>query len=596
MDAHKKPTKTNHRSACAEVMKKIDHMNPWFGMEQEYLLLDRDGYPLGWPKHGYPAPQGPYYCGVGANKVFGREVVNAHYRACLHAGLRIFGINAEVTPGQWEFQLGTCEGISMGDELWMARYLLHRVAEQFGVSVTFHPKPAVTMGDWNGAGCHCNFSTDEMRAEGGMKVIEAAMPKLAATHKEAISVYDPHGGEDNKHRLTGRHETSSAEKFTWGVANRAASVRIPRGVAQEGKGYLEDRRPSSNCDPYQATYIWIDGTGENLRDKQRTLDKDPGAVENYPHWSFDGSSTYQAEKGEDSDMILVKSINVVQPVALYPDPFCGGHHKLVLCEVLDAHRKPAKTNHRHACKAVMDKIMHTNPLFGMEQEYLLLDRDDHPLGWPKHGFPRPQGPYYCAIGADRTFGREIITTHYRASLYAGLELFGTNAEVTPGQWEFQLGQCKGIDMGDQLWMARYLLQRVAEQFGVTVTFHPKPAITRGNWNGAGCHCNFSTDDMRAEGGLKVIEAAMPKLEATHKECIRVYDPHDGEDNKHRLTGKHETSSAEFFSWGVANRAVSVRIPRGVALAKKGYLEDRRPSSNCDPYQVTRMIAESILLR
>ncbi|KAK6039691.1 glutamate--ammonia ligase, catalytic domain protein, partial [Cooperia oncophora] len=255
LDPQKKPTKTNHRSACAEVMKKIDHMNPWFGMEQEYLLLDRDGYPLGWPKHGYPAPQGPYYCGVGANKVFGREVVNAHYRACLHAGLRLFGINAEVTPGQWEFQLGNCEGISMGDELWMARYLLHRVAEQFGVSVTFHPKPAVTMGDWNGAGCHCNFSTDEMRAEGGLAKIEAAMPKLAATHKEAISVYDPHGGEDNKHRLTGRHETSSFDKFSWGVANRAASVRIPRGVAQEGKGYLEDRRPSSNCDPYQVTRI-----------------------------------------------------------------------------------------------------------------------------------------------------------------------------------------------------------------------------------------------------------------------------------------------------------------------------------------------------
>ncbi|KAK6011601.1 glutamate--ammonia ligase, catalytic domain protein [Ostertagia ostertagi] len=164
---------TNHRSACAEVMKKIDHMKPWFGMEQEYLLLDRDGYPLGWPKHGYPAPQGPYYCGVGANKVFGREVVNAHYRACLHAGLRLFGINAEVTPGQWEFQLGNCEGISMGDELWMARYLLHRVAEQFGVSVTFHPKPAVTTGDWNGAGCHCNFSTEEMRNEGGLAIIEA---------------------------------------------------------------------------------------------------------------------------------------------------------------------------------------------------------------------------------------------------------------------------------------------------------------------------------------------------------------------------------------------------------------------------------------
>ncbi|KJH48556.1 glutamate--ammonia ligase, catalytic domain protein [Dictyocaulus viviparus] len=194
------------------------------------------------------------------------------------------------------------------------------------------------------------------------------------------------------------------------------------------------------------------------------------------------------------------------------------------------------------------------------------------------------------------------------------------AEVTPGQWEFQIGQCDGIEASDQLWMARYLLHRVAEQFGVCVTFHPKPTVTKGDWNGAGCHCNFSTEEMRSEGGIKAIEAAVKKLEKTHNEAVRLYDPHDGDDNKKRkisakhcertpgnnrikknisicrLTGKHETSSYERFTWGVANRAASVRIPRGVALANKGYLEDRRPSSNCDPYQVTRLIVESILLK
>ncbi|EYB90303.1 hypothetical protein Y032_0221g2543 [Ancylostoma ceylanicum] len=277
---------------------------------------------------------------------------------------------------------------------------------------------------------------------------------------------------------------------------------------------------------FLATYIWVDGTGEILREKTRTLENDPGAPENYPRWSFDGSSTYQALKGEDSDMIL-------KPAAVYPDPFFGGNHKLVLCKVLDPHEKPAKTNHRAKCKEVMDKIDHTNPWFGMEQEYLFLDRDGHPLGWPKFGFPKPQGPYYCAVGGDRIFGREIVNTHYRASIYAGLAIFGINSEVTPGQWEYQLGQCRGIEMGDQMWMSRYLLHRVAEQFGVTVTFHPKPAITKGNWNGAGCRCNFSTEEMRGEGGTAAIEAAMPKLEATHKECIRVYDPYDGEDKKHR---------------------------------------------------------------
>ncbi|EYB90306.1 hypothetical protein Y032_0221g2545 [Ancylostoma ceylanicum] len=247
-----------------------------------------------------------------------------------------------------------------------------------------------------------------------------------------------------------------------------------------------------------ATYVWIDGTGENLREKTRTLENDPGQPGKYPTWSFDGSSTYQAAKGDDSDMNL-------KPVAIYPDPFLGGNHKLVLCETLDPNNKPTKNNHRHACNKVMEKIDHLNPWFGMEQEYLLLDRDGYPLGWPKHGYPAPQGPYYCGVGANKVFGREIVNAHYRACLYAGLHIFGINAEVTPGQWEFQLGTCRGIAMGDELWMARYLLHRIAEQFGVSVTFHPRPQVTSGDWNGAGCHCNFSTDQMRADGGLKVIE-------------------------------------------------------------------------------------------
>ncbi|KJH52191.1 glutamine synthetase, beta-grasp domain protein [Dictyocaulus viviparus] len=342
-------------------------------------------------------------------------------------------------------------------------------------------------------------------------------------------------------------------------------------------------------DKYLATYIWIDGTGENLREKTRTVDKESILAKEYPMWSFDGSSTYQSEHGHDSDMHL-------KVVAVYPDPFSGGDHKLLLCEALDADDRPTSTNHRSACAAVMEKVDHLNPWFGMEQEYLLLDRDGHPLGWPKHGYPAPKGPYYCGVGANKVFGREVVNAHYRACLHAGLNIFGVNAEVTPGQWEFQLGTCKGIAMADELWMARYLLHRVAEQFGVVVTFHPKPQITMGDWNGSGCHCNFSTDQMRSDGGLAIIEAAMPKLAATHHECIRLYDPHDGEDNKFRLTGRHETSSADTFTWGVANRGASIRIPRGVAKAGKGYFEDRRPSSNCDPYQVTRMIAESIFLR
>lgn len=200
-------------------------------------------HPLGWPKGGYPGPQGPYYCGSGAEKAFGRAIVEAHYKCCLYAGVNISGINAEVMPGQWEFQVGPCEGIQAGDHLWMARYILTRLTEYFRVVVSFHPKP---MQNWNGAGLHTNYSTEEMRNEGGYQTILEAIKKLEAKHKEHVDNY----GTDNHLRLTGKFETSSMDRFSYGVADRGASVRIPRSTEKEKKGYFEDRRPASNADPY----------------------------------------------------------------------------------------------------------------------------------------------------------------------------------------------------------------------------------------------------------------------------------------------------------------------------------------------------------
>jgi len=338
-------------------------------------------------------------------------------------------------------------------------------------------------------------------------------------------------------------------------------------------------------DRVQALYIWIDGTGEGLRSKTRTLTFIPQSVDQLPEWNYDGSSTGQS-KGMNSDCYL-------KPVAMYKDPFRLGNNKLVLCETYNFQHKPLETNHRNSCLQAMTAAADQVPWFGIEQEYTLLDMEGRPFGWPKNGFPGPQGPYYCGVGANKVYARDIVEAHYRACLYAGINIAGSNAEVMPSQWEYQVGPCEGISIGDQLWVSRYLLHRIAEEFGVVVTLDPKPMP--GDWNGAGAHCNFSTKQMRETNGIIAIEQAIDKLSKQHLRHIKAYDPRGGKDNERRLTGAHETSSIHDFSAGVANRGSSIRIPRQVAEDKCGYLEDRRPASNCDPYSVSEAIVRTVCL-
>ncbi|RFU31880.1 hypothetical protein B7463_g4479, partial [Scytalidium lignicola] len=332
-----------------------------------------------------------------------------------------------------------------------------------------------------------------------------------------------------------------------------------------------------------AEYIWIDSTG-GVRSKSKTITKIPAdgkiKLEDLPEWNFDGSSTGQAP-GDNSDVYL-------RPVAVFPDPFRQGPNVLVITECWDADGTPNKFNYRHECAKLMKAHAAQEPWFGLEQEYTLLDMLDKPYGWPQGGFPGPQGPYYCGVGAGKVYCRDIVEAHYKACLFAGVKISGTNAEVMPAQWEFQVGPCEGIELGDQLWLARFLLHRIAEEFGAKISFHPKPIP--GDWNGAGLHSNFSTKDMRSKDvGMKAIEAAIKKLEGRHKEHIAVY----GEDNTLRLTGRHETGSIDEFTYGVANRGASIRIPRETAAKGYGYFEDRRPASNADPYRITGILMETI---
>lgn len=248
------PHPSNTRAACAEAAEKYADFDMWFGIEQEYTFFDGIK-PLGWPDNGFPAPQGGYYCGVGSDEVFGRPVVEAHMDACLQAGLAISGINAEVMPAQWEFQVGPVGAPLVADQLWVARWLLYRIGEDIhiadgpnrGVSATLDPKPM--QGDWNGAGAHTNFSTKQMRENYDACI--AAAEALGANAAAHIAEY----GHRIEERLTGLHETCSYKEFRYGVSDRGASVRIPWQVERDGKGYIEDRRPNANCDPYRVTRL-----------------------------------------------------------------------------------------------------------------------------------------------------------------------------------------------------------------------------------------------------------------------------------------------------------------------------------------------------
>ena len=324
---------------------------------------------------------------------------------------------------------------------------------------------------------------------------------------------------------------------------------------------------------HKLEYLWLDGcTPTQIRYKTKVV-KDFGKKEEAPVWGFDGSSTEQAD-GNNSDCVL-------KPVRVYPNPL-EVNSSLVLCEVLNVDDTPHSTNTRRKLEETVWNLSDGEDWVGYEQEYTLFVNDT-PLGWPVVGEPKPQGDYYCG----RNVGEYISREHLNACIDAGISICGTNAEVMLGQWEYQIGAGGLIHMSDDLWVARWLLERICEKHGVNVSLHPKPQ--EGDWNGAGCHTNFSTKEMREEGGDLKIGEAIEKLEPKHQEHIEAY----GVDNDQRLTGLHETCDINTFRWGVSDRGASIRVPWQVHRDGKGYLEDRRPSANCDPYVVAQKLLHTI---
>ncbi len=344
-----------------------------------------------------------------------------------------------------------------------------------------------------------------------------------------------------------------------------------------------------------AEYIWLDGAEpvQKLRSKTRTIEVPATlSANNFPIWNFDGSSTNQAEGG-DSERLLNPACVVKDPQR----PNCF----LVLCEV----NNPDNTHHESNKRAKLAKTLQNggfdlDTLWGFEQEYCLMDgKTDKILGWPERerDYPKGQGPFYCGVGCDEVVGRQIVHEHAQACVDAGLLYYGHNAEVMLGQWEFQIGyrgfsddpEANPLVASDHLWLARYLLYRIGEKYNVYATLHPKPK--HGDWNGSGMHTNFSDKLTRDKStGMGRIEAIRVAMEKSHLEHQAQY----GHGNRDRLTGLHETAPYEKFSMGQADRGASIRVPNKTQQDGCGYLEDRRPAANADPYVVTNRILKTLL--
>ncbi|CAL9701244.1 unnamed protein product [Knipowitschia caucasica] len=323
--------------------------------------------------------------------------------------------------------------------------------------------------------------------------------------------------------------------------------------------------PPSHC---QVTYIWINSSGTEPMSKTRIMQNEPESLEEVPVW-----------RGVHS-----RELSLV-PVAIFRDPFIRGPHKMVLCDARNRDGTPATGSRREECLRVMEAVKDQKPWFGFEQEFVLKTLEGLPFGWSSATAP-PAGAS-AQVGLERVFGRDISLSHYNACVYAGIKMAGAAGEAMPAQWEFQVGPSEGIALGDHAWMARYILLRVCEDFGLVPIFSAKP-VEGSRWANGG-HMNFSTESMREEGGLRCIHEAIERLSQRHTQHMALYG---GPENQQRLNTIGINSDFNTFSWATANRKSSVRVPGHVSQRGQGYLEDRRPAADCDPYLVCKALVQT----
>jgi len=295
-----------------------------------------------------------------------------------------------------------------------------------------------------------------------------------------------------------------------------------------------------------AEYIWTGLSSTDIRSKVRVTSGYNCAFE---PWSCDGSSCGHGSV-EQSEYPLM-------PVMYVPCPMPCIHY-IVLCD-------------SESRRQLVSSEWSNNPWFGLEQEYfIVLSRHQ---GYSDNHYC---GHNYCGQGVNPV-ERAIVQEHLNVCLLMGLAIGGTNAEVAQGQWEFQIGPLGPVEACDQLIVARFLLMRIAEKYGCTIDFRPKPFAYE---NGSGCHINVSTEQTRSNP--ECTEQLMPLLQSKHDEFIRVC----GVANRDRLTGQNETADYRVFTWGKGTRNTSVRI-------NNGYYEDRRPGADIDPYLAIQNILGAI---